>query len=505
MKKQNIKTTLINLVLSLLFFGCNGVGTNDFGELAQGEVVEKLNDLIFSGIDSIDNVTDSSARVNWTLHEEDVTYTIFNVTSGTRVYIDNVNADTYQVNNLKPGQKYILRVRVLDEDGLYDANTHDVSFTTKSSPDTPSSVSFISPLGSPGIDTTPTIKVEGVKSGDTIKLFSDSSCTQEIASQVTSGSSVEITTSELALGTYTIFAQASKIAKSNCSSSYVTYEVMSCPTGYIPVGGNAVVGAADNFCVMQYEAKDDGSGKAISQAQTTPWANILIVDAYNECLALNSELTNTARENDANTDGTYSLISNPEWMAIARNIENVDSNWTEDSVGVGCLKRGNYLDNGSSDNCSVASGYNGDDPEFGSSRPNADTAQLTLSNGSVIWDFSGNVWEWVDWTLGDPLSYDMDSSDMATDSLDTSSGWKNIEAVDTFTVHFPSTSLKPESYIETSEGIGQYYFYSAAAGGSALRGGSWDDDQKTGIYALNLSVRSNNTSPYFGFRCVYRP
>lgn len=40
-----------------------------------------------------------------------------------------------------------------------------------------------------------------------------------------------------------------------------------CPDGYIFVYGNTTLGTND-FCVMKYEAKNDGSGNAVSTAKT---------------------------------------------------------------------------------------------------------------------------------------------------------------------------------------------------------------------------------------------
>jgi len=37
----------------------------------------------------------------------------------------------------------------------------------------------------------------------------------------------------------------------------------------------------------------------------------------------------------------YHLITNWEWMAIARDIEQVPENWTGGAVGSGMIKRGN--------------------------------------------------------------------------------------------------------------------------------------------------------------------
>ncbi len=97
-------------------------------------------------------------------------------------------------------------------------------------PDPPTSLSLSTPSTSPDNDTTPTISVEGVASGDTVKLFTDSSCTTEVASGVASGTSIELTTSALSLGQSIIYANRTDTAgptTSNCSSTFVIYEVTS--------------------------------------------------------------------------------------------------------------------------------------------------------------------------------------------------------------------------------------------------------------------------------------
>ncbi|MGI6340634.1 MAG: SUMF1/EgtB/PvdO family nonheme iron enzyme [Minisyncoccales bacterium] len=150
----------------------------------------------------------------------------------------------------------------------------------------------------------------------------------------------------------------------------------SCESGWIPFG---------NRCIMQYEAKAksdadssidaDGVGVSIgsyspaSVSEGQPWRSISQIDAKKACEKIGAH-----------------LITNAEWMAIARDIEQVKSNWTGGSIGSGMIKRGNVgiVDAGS---------YNGADPEAGITN---DLAKLTLSNGKQIYHFSGNVWEWVD-------------------------------------------------------------------------------------------------------------
>ena len=99
---------------------------------------------------------------------------------------------------------------------------------------------------------------------------------------------------------------------------------ISCPTGFVEVPANSSLGVTSNFCVMQFDAKNVG-GVATSQALTSPWVSINQSDAKSECTSLGAG---------------YDLISNPEQMTIARNAENVASNWSGGIVGTGMMPIG---------------------------------------------------------------------------------------------------------------------------------------------------------------------
>lgn len=75
---------------------------------------------------------------------------------------------------------------------------------------------------------------------------------------------------------------------------------------------------------MQFEAKSNG-GIATSQAAGLPWASMTIDDSQDNCEALGSK---------------YDLISNPEWITIAREIENNSVNWSSGVVGTGRIPVG---------------------------------------------------------------------------------------------------------------------------------------------------------------------
>ena len=510
MNKKRLCNFTFLLISIASLTACNGVGIADFGEAASGSTSTETNttNTSFSGIDSIGSVTDTSAVINWSHSDDFVTYQVFNTSSGT-VYVSTVTAPTasYSLSGLTPGNTYSYRVKAVDSEGNVDTNTTDVSVTTNSAPDAPSGLTLNSPSSSPAFEQTPQITVSGVKSGDTIRLFTDSSCSTQVGSAASTGTTVNITTSSLSAGSYTFYANATGTNTSSCSTTSASYTLSSCPTGYIDVPANTGLGVSA-FCVMKYEAKNDGSGNAVSQEASTPWVSISPTNAWNECDDLNSESSRGDIDSDTNTDGTYALISNPEWMTIARNVENVAANWTDGSVGSGCLMRGNV---GAANACTGGdSGYNGPNPDFGSGRSDNGTASLTLDNGEEIWDLSGNVWESVDWDMTSSLAI-VTPVNKAYISSEGSpqSAWREFVDLNTNIAGgdemFPDSWQATDTSLQGSDGIGRYIAGSNSSGGAALRGGLFGLGTNAGVFALNLAGSSSNASSFIGFRCVFRP
>lgn len=92
----------------------------------------------------------------------------------------------------------------------------------------PSSITLISPASSPDADTTPTIRVSTVANTDLVKLFTDASCSTEVAAFTATGTSVDITVSTaLPEGVSNIYANrtTSSGSISACSSTFLSYEV----------------------------------------------------------------------------------------------------------------------------------------------------------------------------------------------------------------------------------------------------------------------------------------
>ena len=307
---------------------------------------------------------------------------------------------------------------------------------------------------------------------------------------------------------FTIFS-----ACGGTGSDEVAKEVTStdsiCPGGYVIVPAHDELGVPD-FCVMQYEAKNNGSGKPVSKREVEPWRRISLTDAWNACRSLNTEKNDNDINNDADENGTYALISNPEWMSIARNIENIDKNWTGGTKGSGCLFRGNV---GSVPSCNgVNPGYHSRlKPDFGTNRSR--TVRLTLSNEKEVWDLSGNIAEWVDWDKTNTLTL-IPKNKKAFVGGDggprsTSKEFKDLtENIGEDDEMFPDSWQPTDPNLTGADhGIGLYYAGSSGVGtAAAIRGGNYIGrlPHPAGVFALDLSA-VGFSSFATGFRCVYRP
>lgn len=273
--------------------------------------------------------------------------------------------------------------------------------------------------------------------------------------------------------------------KSNATNTYFTNGAsdLKCPSNFIIVPGSATYGTND-FCVMKYEASQVGSTTTpISQPNALPWVNI-------------SQTTAIANApNVAGCTGCH-LITEAEWMTLAQNVLSVASNWSGGAVGTG------YIYQGSSDNAPSGSlaadpndvnGYAG----TGNVSPSNQKRTLTLTNGEVIWDLSGNVWEWTtgQTTGGQP--------GITGEVGYAYKQWVSVNAAGALPPPSPfpgSTGLTGSAAWTSTQGIGQLYSYVGEVGLHAFfRGGDFNDSS-TGILALSLSYATNSGNIGIGFR-----
>jgi prepilin-type N-terminal cleavage/methylation domain-containing protein len=269
----------------------------------------------------------------------------------------------------------------------------------------------------------------------------------------------------------------------DATSPTVVTTTSSCPSGFIPVPGSGTYGTSD-FCAMKYEAKDAGSSVPISQAAGTPWVNIS---------------QTTAIANSPNVVGCTGchLITEAEYLTIVQNVLSVNTNWSNNTIG-----GTNYIYSGHNDNApanalaadaSDANGYAGETNTGGNQR-----RTLTLTNGQVIWDLAGNVWEWTSGTSQSPT--------IQPGIAGAGYNWREWNAATTtgtLSVNpFPSYGTPAaSSWNAGTNGIGRLYSSSDETGlRGFLRGGVWDYGSAAGVLALDLGLAPSFAFGGLGFR-----
>jgi len=276
------------------------------------------------------------------------------------------------------------------------------------------------------------------------------------------------------------------------------------PNGWVEVPGNVTFNTS-NFLVMKYEAKAWDTQAvppavvADGGASTAGWAGVKAQTRYRAIsLTAGRPWVNIAQTHSTNYDsknacahawqlaglpeGKTHLINNNEWMTIARNATNVSSNWTGNSVGSGALYSGH--NDGTPGNSLAASTDNDGYYGTGQTTPSNQRRTLTLSNGKVIWDLAGNVYQWTD-NLHNP-------------AINTTGAWvewnhANV-AAGAIDLYGP-----PSGYLSAA-GMGQ--IYGGVLNNAFLRGGAWSDTSYAGVFALNLNYSPATQSRYIGFRCA---
>lgn len=253
-----------------------------------------------------------------------------------------------------------------------------------------------------------------------------------------------------------------------------------CPSGYIVVPGNSLFGT-DAFCVMKYEAKNNGSNVAVSTQSGTPWASI-------------SQINSIARASEA-CEGCH-LTTDNEWLTVAHNVLGVASNWSGGAVGSGYIYSG-HNDNSPANSLAASSdgdGYSGTGQTSGNQR-----RTLTLSNGQVIWDLAGNVYESTQQTTEGANR----QPGLATDAAVSWRDWRlaDLQLGAFASSHVAYGSPAGATWNASSNGIGRAHVNHSETGlRAALRGGNWSGGSGAGVLTLSLYDSPSNTYTSFGFR-----
>lgn len=244
---------------------------------------------------------------------------------------------------------------------------------------------------------------------------------------------------------------------------------------------------------MKYEAKNDGSGNAVSTTSGIPWVSINQTDAITAATASGGH-----------------LITESEWMTIAADVLSVKYNWSGGEVGSGYIFQGHVNNNpvsalaastDDSDGLNSITGGTGSTSGMNSQRT------LLLSSGETIWDFSGNVWEWTQQAVGTP-TLTVSQIGVSGDSAFIWREWNlgslsmgNLAANSRPSALTATAGLSDITSWNASKGIGRVYSSYADAGTRAfLRGGGWSHASGAGVLALSLNTAASYSYTTVGFR-----
>ncbi|MDD5489228.1 MAG: SUMF1/EgtB/PvdO family nonheme iron enzyme [Candidatus Moranbacteria bacterium] len=289
----------------------------------------------------------------------------------------------------------------------------------------------------------------------------------------------------------------------------------SCPDGYVPVPGDVRYGTGGGFCIMKYEAKCDFDNDGVGD--TSPATNSH--DGYDNssqaCTALHvkSLATGYPIVNISQTTSIsycsglgagYHLITNNEWMTMARNIENIGDNWTSGTVGTDGLFRGH------SDSVpNVALTANSDDSQgyegTGQSAPSEQRRTFTLSNSETVWDIAGNMYEWIFDTIkrkDEPHSITGPDNSWSQEEFDTIDNYGTMSYA----------SLRPGNPgWNSTQNMGKLNTIYNPNGDTGttiyafMRGGFFRDGTVAGLFTIRLDDTPSSSYNTRSFRCVYRP
>ncbi len=281
------------------------------------------------------------------------------------------------------------------------------------------------------------------------------------------------------------------------------------PSGWIRVPGDSRFSTSD-FYVMKYDAKclsaitsqplSPPIGQSTNTNYNTYANNVTPCTSTNNLMVASTpsgwpiaNITQTDAASYCASLGAH-LITNNEWQTISWNAQNNPQNWSGNAVGSG------YIYSGHNDNApATALEASSDDSQgyYGETNTGGNQKRtLSLSNGQVIWDMAGNIWQWTNDTItgaNEPTG--------ATPGF----AWREFTAITTWGTMSQQTAGPLNASWNSSQGIGQIYSDGTPSNSTVygfLRGGSWFDGGGAGVATLGLIFTPGAASGNIGFRCA---
>jgi hypothetical protein len=309
-----------------------------------------------------------------------------------------------------------------------------------------------------------------------------------------------------------------------------------CPEGFIKVPGDPNYSTGD-FCLMKYDAKCSntnpkcvtsegvykndqpgcacqGNFRAVSTAAGAPITYIPEDDGT--AVSAKAYCQNAG----------WHLVTNDEWMTVARNVEKVEANWC-DRDGTKCGNfpgtPGKILVNGHNDsnpNRALPAATD-DKPCFGTTSNGSNICgdkssqkrTLTLSNGEIAWDLAGNVWQWIDAKIArknEPQSKTYGKPDYRWQWSEFAPG-AGLSVISSNGILADKDFRPSNPDWNSSQGVGMVYHFTQLGDTDTtlytdIRAGNWRHGYNSGIFTIHLSpVASKTGIDDVGFRCATEP
>jgi hypothetical protein len=424
-------------------------------------------------------------------------------------YLPFLSGDVYSGLTLTSGKTYQFVVRAVDKAGNKSAEITSDGWTVDSDGPTAPGVITGGPAPVNFKQQTPSWtfadSTDGAGSGLVgykiqIRKFSDNSVVlgfQDGSGNGLSGLSLNLGREFLVSGeTYYANIKAFDLAGNDSLEVQTpSWIALNCPANFIPVPARAGYTSL-GFCVAKYEMKilGEADGKkdydssfiAESRATGTPWVRIKRDQAITECQDLGLG---------------FDLINNDQWQAIAQNLELQNGNWTGlGGVGDGMMYRGHSDD--SPDRPLSVIGIDPYDQTGNTAAQAAGSGKEqrrthTLSNGETIWDFAGNVTEWLKDDNNDNYGNNSYISQITDLTHLINVGGKTAR-----TRFGPSgnyTSLGGPQYGGLGKGLLDFN------AGAIFRGGSHQSTTYSGVFYVDLDDGPTYKTDHSGFRCTQTP
>ena len=244
---------------------------------------------------------------------------------------------------------------------------------------------------------------------------------------------------------------------------------------WVFVPGNPALGTR-GFYIQKYEAKNVSSVPT-SQPSGSPWVSLTQIAAKSYCESLGVG---------------YHLFTMEEALTISRNIENNGWNWTGGSVGSGGLWRGHSDNSPGNALAADVSGDPDDDPYVGTGNtsPSIEKRVHQLNSGQYIWDWSGNVAEWVDMSC---------TPGAGLGNWYAGAAW--IEWSDSNLSDYEKGRAGPAGAYTSAQNTGKY-FGCTAVGKVGMWGLTWVNTTLAGIYGFSGGTLPTASGASLGFRCA---